>query len=162
MPLVVATAERGHERAVLRDLLDALFPYDHDVKGTLCGWNICIETSLHLEDLRKLLHTFPIRNLIAVRYVLAALDPLPAGELARELSRVLADSGLKVRKIRVRLSSRIGWSQEYFAAIKKALLDEGLVDEKGWLIAVEERDNKVTVSALLQLRKRELSRSAPP
>lgn len=162
MPLVIAVAKRGHERAVLRDLLDALFPYDHEIRGSLCGWNICIETSLRLEELQQYLSLFPIRNLVTARYVLAAFDPLPAGELTQELVKVLADAGLKVRKIRVRMSSQRGWSQDCFAAIKKALISKGLVDREGWLVAVEERNGKVTVSALLQFRTMEISRNAPP
>lgn len=148
--LLIASARRGHERAVLRDLLDALFPYDHGIKGAICGWNICVETSLNLEELQRFLRSFPIRNLLSVRYVLAMLELKDLGELTRRLPEVLEYAGLKARKLRIRLSSRSGWSQEYFATVKKALLEKSLLDQRGWLIAVEERGRKIMVSILLK------------
>lgn len=162
MPFLLVSARRGHEKAVLRDLLDALFPYDHRVRGALEGWTIRVETSIRLDELQQYLDLFPIRNLVTVRYVLAVREPGHVDKLVEELPRLLAEAGVKASKIRVHLSAGSGWSQEYFRAIKKALIEKGLMSKEGWPVAVEEKSGKIVMSVLLKPRVRGSPRSALP
>ena len=150
MALLIASARRGHERAVLRDLLDALFPYDTGVRGFVEGWSVYVETALGLEEVRRYLELLPIRNLVSVRYVLAELEAARAAELPRELPGIVEKAGVKVSRLRVRLTSRSGWSQSMYPALVGSLRERGLLDPSGYLLAVEERGGKVLVSVVLR------------
>ncbi|QOJ78379.1 hypothetical protein IG193_06375 [Infirmifilum lucidum] len=119
---LIVSAARGHERAVLRDLLDLLFPYDNSVDYSTVNNRICIKTTLDLNAVSRILGRFPVRNLVSARYVLLSEEAKPNLEegLKRLCSR-MCGSNIRFRKVSVRLRSREGWRQEYYYLIRECL-----------------------------------------
>uniref|UniRef100_A0A7J3X6N5 THUMP domain-containing protein n=1 Tax=Thermofilum pendens TaxID=2269 RepID=A0A7J3X6N5_THEPE len=149
--MLLVSARRGHEKAVLRDVLDALFPYDTNVSGRHEGGLILVDTSLSPEQVESILNMLPIRNVLSARYVLGFLRAPPA-VLAEELCRILERRGVKVRRVRVRLSSRAGWSQEHYAPLHAALREKGLLDPGGRYVVLEEVSGRVAITMVLNLQ----------
>jgi hypothetical protein len=149
--LLLVSARKGHERAVLRDLLDALFPYDSAVSGRLEKGLILVSTSLSLEQLEKALNTLPIRNILSARYVLGFLENAQPEVLAGELSSILEHSGIKASRVKVKLSSRAGWSQEHYGPLQAALREKGLLDPGGRRVALEEFGERIALTVALNL-----------
>lgn len=133
---VIVTASAGHERAVLRDFLDLVFPYDNGVVGFIEGkGKICIKTRLGAGELRRLLERYPIRNMLSVRYVLLSVES--TGSLEDDLRKLVKearDKGVKMQKIHVKLKARDGWKQEYFNLLRDLV----------------KRDDGESVSALIE------------
>jgi len=149
--LLLVSAKGGHEKAVLRDLLDALFPYDNTVSGRLEDGLVLVSTSLGLEQLEKILNMLPIRNILSARYVLGFLEGARPEMLADELGRILESSGIRASRVRVKLSSRTGWSQEHYGPLQAALRRRGVLSPSGRRVALEEVSGRIAVTVALVL-----------
>ncbi len=119
---LIVSAARGHERAVLRDLLDLLFPYDNSVDYMLINSRICIKTTLDLDAVSKILRRFPVRNLVSARYILLSEEAKPnLEEGLKRLCLRMRENNIKFRKVSVRIKSHEGWRQEYYRLIRECL-----------------------------------------
>jgi len=121
---LIVSVVRGHERAVSRDILDLLFPYDRNVDCfTVSESKICVETKLDQETLRALFMRFPIRNILSARYIVLS-EELKTGleESLKNLCIRAAAKGLRFRKVSVKLKSQDGWRQEYYEQVRRYLL----------------------------------------
>jgi len=149
--LLVVSAKRGHEKTVLRDLLDALFPYDNAVSGWFEDGLILVRTSLDLEQIENILITMPIRNILSARYVLGFIEVASLRRLEHEVCKILEHSGVKAARVKVRLSSAVGWSQERYGLLQAALREKGFLVPGGRQVVLEEVGGKIAVTAVLNL-----------
>lgn len=142
---IIAACNRGHEKAVLRDILDLLFPYDAKVTGKIiAGGKLCFQTSLNLETIALLFRRYPIRNLLSLRYILSMI---PARENILDGIIWLLEENCKnrklFRKISVRIKGSDGWRQEYFDKIKVMLKEcqggilDGILEYEGGNLLLE-------------------------
>ncbi|MEZ0346519.1 MAG: hypothetical protein ABWK01_08220 [Infirmifilum sp.] len=120
---LIITCRKGHERAVLRDVLDLLFPYDTRIKGWITsGGRICLQTALTYENLATLFQRYPVRNLLATRLVLCSVRI--SSNLIDSLEELLAkccQTTKLFRRLSIKLKAKDGWRQDYFAKLKPYL-----------------------------------------
>lgn len=98
---LLISVERGRERRVARDLMDALLPHDKGIRLELVEGGVLVYSSLSSDQLLNLLQRYPIRGLLRARKVIA----LASGDLPGAVERLLlqvAGSGLKLRAAEVR------------------------------------------------------------
>lgn len=100
-PKLLISTERGKERSVARDLMDALYPHDRSIELELLEGAVLVRSCLSSDALIELMKGYPVRGLLRVRKVVAHAE----GELEHaleELLRKAACAGLKVRSVEAR------------------------------------------------------------
>ncbi|MEM0225521.1 MAG: hypothetical protein QXF46_01445 [Thermofilaceae archaeon] len=100
-PKLLVSTERGKEKRVARDLMDALYPHDRGVKLELIEGGIVVYSSLGHDHLIDLLQQYPVRGLLRVRRVLASAE----GSLEAAVDELLAQAarlGVKLRNVEAR------------------------------------------------------------
>jgi len=105
-PKLLVSTERGKEKRVARDLMDALYPHDRGVKLELIEGGIVVYSSLSHDHLIGLLQQYPVRGLLRVRRVLASAE----GSLEAVVDELLAQAarlGVKLRSVEARTGGLI-------------------------------------------------------
>jgi len=102
--IIIATTRAGKEDVVLRDLEDALFPFDIEVKASKTNVQglILLETSLRFKEVLRILSWRRIRHLyrlIPLQFVAEDLNGL-VDELAKLLNKLKGKSIKVVLEIR--------------------------------------------------------------
>ncbi|MGB9786582.1 MAG: hypothetical protein ACPLRJ_04825 [Infirmifilum uzonense] len=142
---LIIACRKGHEKAVLRDVMDLLFPSDPKVRGSiLSGGKLCVETTLDLKSLGKLFRQYPIRNLLSIRAVMRSIE-FPGDIITgiRELLKETCKDAVRFRRITIKIRASEGWRQEYFARIAETLRGcyggyfEGVIEKEGSLLLLE-------------------------
>lgn len=105
-PRLLISTDRGRERRVARDLMDALYPHDRGIRLELFEGGLLVHSSLSADHILSLLQQYPVRGLLRVRRVLTfAEGGLEAA--VEELLLQAARSGLRLRAVEVRTGGSI-------------------------------------------------------
>lgn len=152
--VVAISVDSGHEKQVVRDVLDLLFPYDVEVRVTgVSRGRVSLVTRIPAEDLRRIFRRYPVRHILKVKLLRKVL-PLSSevAQTLREIVSFFLEEGVKIRRISVRLEKVEGWSQSAYSMLMRELRTNGLLDSGGSLYAVETDGRAVFVFEVLFTR----------
>jgi len=105
-PVLLVSVKPGSEGRVVRDLMDALYPYDRGVRVEPLGGVLAVYSRLEPNDAERILRNYPIRGVLAIRRVLLAADAGDPRSSVEALLREAAERGLKFSRLELRPSSR--------------------------------------------------------
>jgi hypothetical protein len=127
-PVLLVSVKPGSEGRVVRDLMDALYPYDRGVRVEPLGGVLAVYSRLEPNDAERILRNYPIRGVLAIRRVLLAADAGDPRSSVEALLREAAERGLRFSRLELRPSSRAR-ELEGFAVGEAARL--GLLSREG-------------------------------
>lgn len=141
---LILTTHFGKEKRVLMDVLDLLFPYDHDVEGRVVSpGKVCIKTTI--EDvgfLSRIFSEYPIRGLKIVRVLKPIIDIKEIEKLPEKIVNYIVkdEKPLKIKKVN-RRSKYI--SKEIYLKILRNLGKKRLLSPDGFKALLITNGDKV-------------------
>jgi len=102
-PKLLISVERGRERRVARDLMDALYPHDRRVRVEELEGALLLYSDVSPEELIRLLSNYPIRGVLRVRRLIAYSEGASVHEAVGDLLRKVSSQNCRLYSVEVRV-----------------------------------------------------------
>lgn len=132
---LVISVKPGTERRVARDLMDALYPHDRNVRVELLKGSLTVYSDLEPSDVEKELSKYPVRGILAIRRVVLEAEAGDPHSSIEALLKEAANRGLRFSRLEVR--SREGERRELEKFAREVAKQMGLLGRDGVKARIE-------------------------